>query len=194
MHADNISGSTQEIFRILMQSMAHPGRVYSLPGQNEYSENNFDYFSGLFSSLLDHEVKFGIIGAKTSDKLMEYIYMLTRAEHVTPDKADYVIISGGSSDGRITEVSTGTADYPDRGSTLIYFADEIGSDDGIKMTLSGPGIKDRQTCSVSGVDRKDMEIVKSMNSEFPLGVDIIFIDVKNRITSIPRSSKIMLER
>jgi len=184
---------TQQFFRILMQSMSHPGKVYSLPavdikkGNNEY--NSFDL---VLFTLFDHEVKFSIIGKETHDYLIERIFQMTKAKYVQSNIADYVIVSGGSSNNSLSHLNCGNLEYPDTGATVFYLSKKINGPDGIGVRLQGPGIENEISFKISGVDVDDIKIIKDMNAEFPLGIDTIFIDETNQVVSLPRSSQIFL--
>jgi alpha-D-ribose 1-methylphosphonate 5-triphosphate synthase subunit PhnH len=90
-------------------------------------------------------------------------------------------------------LNCGTIEFPDSGATLFYLAKKINGTDGINIKLQGPGIKDEISFKISGVDKEDLKTLKSLNSEFPLGLDVIFLDEYNKIVSLPRSSRIFLE-
>jgi alpha-D-ribose 1-methylphosphonate 5-triphosphate synthase subunit PhnH len=185
---------TQKFFRIIMQSMAHPGKVYSIPEINiTKGEIKYNSFSVVCFTLLDHEVKFSVIGAESHDSLIEHIFQLTKSRYVQSEKANYVIISGGSSNNSLIHLNCGELEFPDKSATVFYLAKRINNDDGLKIKLQGPGIKNEISFKISGVDKEDIKTLKNMNSEFPLGIDTIFFDENNQIVSLPRSSQIFLE-
>jgi alpha-D-ribose 1-methylphosphonate 5-triphosphate synthase subunit PhnH len=185
---------TQNFFRIIMQSMSHPGKAYSLPEVAITKGNmNYNSFSVLCFTLLDHEVKFSVIGSETNEALIEHIFQLTKSQYVQSQNADYVVVAGGSSNSSLNHLNRGEIEFPDSGTTLFYLAGKINDTEGLRIRLTGPGIKDEIRFNLSGVDAEDIRILKSLNSEFPLGIDTIFLDVNNQILSIPRSSQIFME-
>lgn len=185
---------TQNFFRILMNSMSHPGKVYSIPDiKITKGDIIYNSLSVVYLALLDHEVKFSVIGEETHDSLIEHIFQLTKSAYVQSEDADYVIVTGGSSNSSLMHLNCGELEFPDTAATVFYLAKKINADEGLNITLRGPGIKNEISFKISGVDKEDIKIIKNLNSEFPLGIDTIFIDESNRILSLPRSSQIFME-
>jgi alpha-D-ribose 1-methylphosphonate 5-triphosphate synthase subunit PhnH len=185
---------TQEFFRIFMQSMSHPGKAYSIP-EVAVTKGNISYnsFSVVCFALLDHEVKFSVIGSETHDTLIEHIFQLTKSSYVQSGDADYVVVAGGSSNNSLMHLDSGEPEFPDKGATVFYLAKKINGSEGLNITLQGPGINREISFKISGVDKEDIKIIKDLNSEFPMGIDTIFIDENNQILSLPRSSQIFME-
>lgn len=173
-------------FRVLMNSMANPGTLLKLDPQPQ------EGIIALCSALLDHEAGFSVIGPGAHDDLINGIYEETKSEYRRSDLADYIIIAGGSSSGGIKSLNRGTLEFPDGGATVIYMVRELGSHPGLKLILKGPGIKTEVELMIDGADVKDIIDAREMNSEFPLGIDIVFIDNAGIVASIPRSSSIEL--
>lgn len=175
---------TQKTFRTLLQAMSHPGRVYSLSQELE---------SGLLlviQTLLDHEVAFNIFGHQREE--LEYrIIRATGCRTANIEDADFVIIPSGGSDGAILHAKRGSLEYPDTGATVIYSINSLSSRDngGLRITLKGPGINGEITSFIGDIKKDEFHYLKEINSEYPLGVDSIFIDAENRLMCIPRSTK-----
>jgi alpha-D-ribose 1-methylphosphonate 5-triphosphate synthase subunit PhnH len=177
---------TLETFRALMKSMANPGTLVKPGPQSRYG------IDAVCSALLDHEVGFSVIGPGAHDELIGRIYEETKSEYKRSDLADYVIVAGGSSSGGIRSLRRGTLEFPDSSATVIYMVRELGSAGGLKLNLKGPGIKTEMDLVIDGVNIKDIMDIREMNSEFPLGIDIVFIDDSGIVCSIPRSASIGL--
>jgi len=186
---------TQKTFRTLLQAMSRPGRVYSLSQELE---------SGLIlfiQTLLDHEVTFNVFGHQREE--WEYrIIRATGSRTANIEDADFVIIPSGGSDGAILHAKRGSLEYPDTGATVIYSINSLsqippihpfakgGVRGDLRITLKGPGINGEITPFIGGIKKDEFHYLKEINSEYPLGVDSIFIDAENRIMCIPRSTKI----
>lgn len=176
---------TQKTFRTLLQAMSHPGQVYSL---------NLDLENGLIlviQTLLDHEVTFNVFGQQ-KEQWENRIIRATGSRKVNIEDADFVIILSGCSDGAILRAKRGSLKYPDTGATVIYSVNSLSSRDngGINVTLNGPGINGEITPFIGSIKKDEIHYLKEVNSEYPLGVDTIFIDDENRLMCIPRSTKI----
>jgi alpha-D-ribose 1-methylphosphonate 5-triphosphate synthase subunit PhnH len=167
-------------FRVILQGMSHPGKVYSLP--NAPAAGAID----LLGCLIDNEVCFAVI----DDRDMEAALALhTGSRPVAPEEADFLIVRDGTTGGRLTACRRGSLECPDTGATVVYLVEELNAgDEGI--VLSGPGIKGTQSLCVKGLDINEIKLLQKANSEFPLGVDALFLDRHGRIACIPRSSRI----
>lgn len=184
---------TQKTFRVLLQAMSHPGRVYSLSLESRVWSQEPE-LSGLISvlqTLLDHEVSFNVFGHQREE--LEYkVIRATGSKTANMEDADFIIIPSGNSEGVILHVKRGTLEYPDTGATVIYSIHSLSARDngGLRITLKGPGINGEISPFISGVGKKEFDYLKEINSEYPLGVDSILIDTENRIMCIPRSTRI----
>jgi alpha-D-ribose 1-methylphosphonate 5-triphosphate synthase subunit PhnH len=167
-------------FRVILQGMSHPGKVFSLPSSPEAGAID------LLGCLMDNEVSFTVI----DDRDMEAALALhTGSRPVAPEEADFLIVRDGTTDGRLTSCRRGSLEYPDTGATVIYLVEELyEGDEGI--VLSGPGVNGTISLQVKGLQTSEFHLLQKVNSEFPLGVDALFLDRNGRIACIPRSSKI----
>ncbi|MCL4474999.1 MAG: phosphonate C-P lyase system protein PhnH [Nitrospirae bacterium] len=186
---------TQKTFTTLLQAVSHPGRVYSLSQELE---------SGLIlviQTLLDHEVAFNVFGHQR-EEWEHRIIRATSSRTANIEDADFIIIPSGGSDGAILHAKRGSLEYPDTGATVIYSINSLslippippfvkgGMRGNLRITLKGPGINGEITPFIGGIKKDEFHYLKEINSEYPLGVDSIFIDAENRIMCIPRSTKI----
>lgn len=193
--------STQKTFRILLQAMSRPGRVYNIGGF--VPDSSIEPFTQpalmlVLQTLLDHEVTFNVLGHQKEDS--EYkIIRATGSRTANIDGADFVIILSSGSDREILRAKRGSLEYPDIGATVIYSINSLllappiqtgGTRGEFRITLKGPGIDGEITPFISGINKDVFHYLKEINSEYPLGVDSIFIDGASRIMCIPRSTKI----
>jgi alpha-D-ribose 1-methylphosphonate 5-triphosphate synthase subunit PhnH len=61
---------------------------------------------------------------------------------------------------------------------------------GLRLTLTGPGIEKETHLGVWGLSRDFFKEWTACNQEFPLGVDLILADKSGRICALPRSTQI----
>ncbi|MBU4320319.1 MAG: phosphonate C-P lyase system protein PhnH, partial [Nitrospinae bacterium] len=108
------------------------------------------------------------------------------------EDADFVIIPSGGSDGAILHAKRGSLEYPDTGATVIYVVEYLDDRDNGKTIalLKGPGIRNDIAPVIHGLGKNELSHIKEINSEFPLGIDCIFIESANKIMCIPRSTRI----
>lgn len=197
---DNTYLLTQNTYRIILQSMCHPGKIYQLSGGKIYGQSSADAqidsgevdgLMSVFLTLLDHEVTFFLL-ANGANSIEAKIFELTRSTVSNIESADFIIIPDGKSGGELLKAKRGSLDYPDDGATVMYLIDSLrdSSNEKNHILLKGPGIKDRLEISVSGQLKDEFLCIKEANAEFPLGIDSIFIDKSDRIMCIPRSTMI----
>ncbi|WP_333654851.1 phosphonate C-P lyase system protein PhnH [Dissulfurispira sp.] len=185
---------TQKTFRALLQAMSHPGRVYNIG--DFISDSPIRPFTHsplmlVLQTLLDHEVGFRVIGTG-KEYLETTISELTRCPVKDISDADFIIVSDGESNGEILKAKRGSLEYPDTGATVIYVVEFLNDRDNGKpiALLKGPGIRNDIAPVIHGLGQNELFHIKENNSEFPLGIDCIFIDGANRIMCIPRSTRI----
>ncbi len=197
---EKISLANQNTYRIILQSMCHPGKVYQLFCE---CSDRFELESllpcpispeGLFSvllTLMDNEVSFFIYGDEAVH--MEVAISETTGSTVAGiASADFIIIPGGKSWGELLKAKRGSVEYPDTGATAIFVIDTIENRKNGKnnVVLKGPGIEDCIEMSAGPLLKDEFSCIKRVNAEFPLGIDCIFVDKSDRIMCIPRSTVI----
>lgn len=193
---------TQEVYRVLLDCMARPGKIGQISPANCGLNISFsDYILGVAITLLDHEVTFHIfdhIFENISDS-SEQLQMYTRSRLEKIENCDYLIIDGE----KIFDIhclKKGSLKFPDESTAVICQVKELLSEPrsgaisgAIKIELQGPGIQGRQTLYVDGLNKEMMEPWQHCNREFPLGLDWILVDLTGRLSCIPRSTRFVWE-
>jgi len=175
------------IFRVILQAASHPGKGFALSA----SVTHIDRQSALINmlgGLLDNEVTFSIIG-DVGNTMANALAFRTGSSLAGISEADFVIASRGRTDGMLALIKRGTLEYPDKGATVVYLIDEI-ADKGGNVALTGPGIDGIIKPLFSGLDDSELSGLCKVNSEYPLGVDAMFLDAHGRVACIPRSTRI----
>lgn len=182
----------QSVYRKVLNSMARPGVIEILEEQEkidiEVSCNKGTFLVMLM--LLDGEVSFNIVSEK-SEEITNLISQMTYSKQKNLEEADYIFVLEDASERSLAEVyklaKIGTLVDPNKSATIIAEVNSINNDDNLE--LSGPGIKDKKSLSISGNNKwiKEREL---KNKEYPLGVDAIYIDKEYKVVSLPRTTKI----
>jgi alpha-D-ribose 1-methylphosphonate 5-triphosphate synthase subunit PhnH len=185
----------QKVFRRILQAMSRPGRIYSVSGQYPVS----DRWSSLIlvlQTVLDHEVSFCVVGNDTANELERMIFDKTKSKTADVASADYIIVPDGDSNGEILKAQRGTLEYPDLSATLIFSLPSLvlKEEGELLFSFSGPGIREEiLTAPLKGLESREMAYLKEINSEYPLGVDTLFIDQGGRVMALPRSTTIEIK-
>jgi alpha-D-ribose 1-methylphosphonate 5-triphosphate synthase subunit PhnH len=183
MQISNTDMMAQRAFRRLLQAMSRPGRVYALPPAPSTGR------------LLDHEVSFAVIGRNGSRELQSRIAERTRCRAADVGQADFLIVADGDSTGEILRAKRGTHQYPDTSATVVFRVQSLlfPEDGQPTIALTGPGIREEILLgTIEGLGPRETEHLREMNSDFPLGVDAVFIDDAGRLLCIPRSTNIRI--
>jgi alpha-D-ribose 1-methylphosphonate 5-triphosphate synthase subunit PhnH len=181
MHSSQII-KDHTLFRVLLQAMSRPGKIYELP-QHEVEQQSA---VTLLGCVLDNEVSLAVLDdTELESELLRY----TNSIKALPESADYIVAAHGTTCGWLTGFKRGTLEYPDVGATVVYLVEALHAD-GNEISLSGPGINGTKFLTISGFDMRELDRLREVNIEYPLGLDVMFIDRDNRIACIPRSTKI----
>ena len=123
-------------FRVILQGMSHPGKIYALTGLPTSSSDtgtSSRRYPGkkaplpnlpgagsavieLLGCLMDNEVSFVVIG----DRDMETVIVgHTDSRPVSFEDADYIVVRNGTTRGKLTGFKRGSLEYPDTGATIL---------------------------------------------------------------------------
>jgi alpha-D-ribose 1-methylphosphonate 5-triphosphate synthase subunit PhnH len=187
----------QRAFRTLLQAMSRPGRVFELPPVPAVGSGPWSAMLVLMQSLLDQEVGLAVIGGRGSgfEELQSLIAKRTRCRKAGVEQADFFIIADGDSRGEILRAKRGTLQYPDTSATVVFSVRSLlfTEEEKPAIALRGPGIRQELLLGpIQGLGPRELEHLKALNSDFPLGVDAVFIDAVGRILCIPRSTTIRI--
>ncbi len=186
----------QEQFRLLLDSMARPGKINSMPDMDIIPPAGLNKASAMIAfALLNTDVSFYAEG-EGSDAIESYIALNTTAAQVGVGEADFVFINGLYDAGIIFDAKTGTLPYPEESATFVIDVDAITEDAGdseLILTLKGPGIETTKQVYINGINPGILKAVREQNMEFPLGVDLMLTDKNNNILCIPRSNLFEIE-
>ncbi|MBN2221970.1 MAG: phosphonate C-P lyase system protein PhnH [Vallitaleaceae bacterium] len=181
-------------YRKLVHACSYPGEKVSL---TEYSKKNELHF-GLSDALvlfaymlLDAEVNFSVVG-EGSNEITHQLMNLTYSKRADYYEADFILITKDAQETEVedalSKVKVGSLVDPHLSATVIYEIDSL--DEGIPYEIKGPGIKDCHTIHLQ-TSVEWNRIRKEKNKEFPLGIDLYFIDKKNQLLALPRTIQVI---
>ena len=109
------------------------------------------------------------------------------------EKAAYVLMTKSVNTALpsvIEQVGGGTLEDPQLGATLSVECDALKGDG--ELVMKGPGIENSARCQIE-IQADWIEARTEKNAEFPLGVDLIFVDSAGQILCLPRTTQINKE-
>ncbi|MBG9655304.1 phosphonate C-P lyase system protein PhnH [Cytobacillus firmus] len=189
----------QSVYRKLVDSTSRPGLLSDLGKEAAMLEG--ENAAGCSSpilllalTLLDPEVTFKVYGSEAKAVEKE-INQLTFAKSVQADQADYLFLlkdAGAVSLEHAIEIANpGTFINPHKSAVIIAETGAI--TEGDNLLLSGPGI---QTSTGISIDMTGNWIEKrnEKNKEYPIGIDLVFVDRNHQLLSLPRTTQITESR
>ncbi len=196
---------SQAAFRILLDSMSRPGRLYTLaalPFTGTPTGLN-PHVLTVLRTLCDNMVTFCVVtkgsDAPRDSEHVRYLQINTGARSASRYHADYVVLDGRRAAAALRDLKRGSPEFPEDSATAVVAVEELlGPGDGengdeARFSLTGPGIKNRAEARVCGLEAGCLETLREINGDFPLGIDVILVDGEGRVASIPRSSSIRIE-
>lgn len=181
----------QENYRKVLDSMSRPTKVVELDNLESPISFNFGSFV-IMRMLLDTETKFYLEG-KDYVKDSERIEILTKAKASGLSVSDFIFVKEEEKEKLpfiIENSRKGTLIDPHLGATIICEVDEIYF--GKRYKVSGAGINGEEVCSLP-ISEYWITAREEAISDYPRGIDLIFVDKSGRIISIPRTTKITKE-
>jgi alpha-D-ribose 1-methylphosphonate 5-triphosphate synthase subunit PhnH len=107
-----------------------------------------------------------------------------------PAAASFALVADVRGLPAFDRFNLGTADYPDRSTTIVLSVDSFHS--GPELALEGPGIKTRQTLRAAPLPDDIVSRLTFNRSLFPRGVDLILASA-TEIAALPRSVRLVNE-
>ncbi len=184
---------TQRIYRLVLDSMARPGKLNSLPVLSINPPSRLNQFAAeVLLTLLDSET--GLCLLPDDQAMIDYLIVNTGAVSCPLPAADFIVVMGTAARPELSDVCRGTLLSPEQGATLIIMVDSLAAaGKRIKVTLQGPGIKGESALHISGLHSDILETITGLNQEYPLGVDVVYVDHAGTIACVPRSSSLRWE-
>jgi alpha-D-ribose 1-methylphosphonate 5-triphosphate synthase subunit PhnH len=178
----------QATFRVLLNAMARPGSIDTVP----LHENGSEHAAALsvIESLVDHEVTFGVLPERAP--LIDAVLRQTGSRLAAAEEADYLLCEGDSLIQALDLAKEGSLEYPDKGATLICRVSRIAT--GGILALAGPGIRDVTYLTIDGLEDEAVERFRECNSQPPVGTDIVFVAPEGRVACINRYTRLTKEQ
>ncbi|SEQ11020.1 alpha-D-ribose 1-methylphosphonate 5-triphosphate synthase subunit PhnH [Amphritea atlantica] len=181
----------QQVFRSLLKVMSEPGVIESLDQATTLETLCPAAFSTCLA-LLDSTTRIWLAEPFNSDAVAKNLSFHTGCRLTqTVGEADFVLCRADQLP-QLDQLKRGSAEYPDRGCTLLVQVDQI-SDTALPestvLRLQGPGIPGQRTLAISSLPRELIHYLTGRPDPFPLGLDIVLL-ADNVVTAIPRTTRV----
>ena len=187
--ADPVQAS-QQVFRAALKVMSEPGTLVEVDYVEQVPKGLDLSTWQLTLSLLDPDTRVWLSPAlAANDAVISNLRFHCQCPLVDkPADADFAIALN-SELPQLAELNWGSAEYPDRSTTLVVQVPALSAEP--FWTLSGPGIENTRSLRIAGLpDAFRAELIKS-RQRFPLGIDTFWC-CGNRLTALPRTTAIEL--
>jgi alpha-D-ribose 1-methylphosphonate 5-triphosphate synthase subunit PhnH len=178
--------ANQAVFRAIMDALARPGEVKALAQVVTAPSPLSATAAAVAVALLDYETPLWLdspLAGKPA--IAQWIRFHTGArETADPRQASFAIIAEAADPPSFDHFALGTAEYPDRSTTLVLQVERFGS--GQCLSLSGPGVAGVRTLSAEPLPPDLHERLGVNHALFPRGVDLILVS-RNSVAALPRS-------
>ena len=181
---------SQSAFRRTMEALSRPGRVRTL-GEGLSAETPLaPAAAAIILALCDFETPLYLSPSiAATPGVAEFLRFHTDAPVVRePAHAAFALIDLRANALDLSAYAQGTAEYPDRSTTLIVLCDSVEA--GASMSLAGPGIAGMSEICVAPLPEGFAVQWAANRAAFPLGVDILFA-AGDRVVALPRSIRLI---
>ena len=194
-HSFDMVHGAQEVFRILLEALANPGRVLNIrPYAGQFAGQGRWLAPAV--TLLDKETDFYWDGGRETG---EEIRFLSGAPQVPLEEADFVFLN--RKEGEVLEearrflgrVKQGTHLNPHK-SALLFIAAGEGADGDLDetLTLKGPGIPpEGRTIRLSPGEAAWCRARDEQGFEYPCGVELVFLREDDSILALTRKTEFL---
>jgi alpha-D-ribose 1-methylphosphonate 5-triphosphate synthase subunit PhnH len=165
-------------FRAVMTAMARPGEIVTVQGALPPAPLS-PAAGAVMLTLCDTDTPVFLGAAHDTAALRDWITFHTGAPLVNAAQAAFAF--GTWDDLPLEAFAVGSAEYPDRSTTVIVETDLL---ENTGATLRGPGIKEIALLSLPQID-----VFAQNTALFPLGLDFIFT-CGTRLAALPRSTRV----
>jgi alpha-D-ribose 1-methylphosphonate 5-triphosphate synthase subunit PhnH len=182
---------TQITFRVVLDAMARPGTVKHLPVAARDAPVN-PWLAAVLVTLLDHEVSLAVEPFDGADALERFVRQRTAVTPATIDGADFVVAAAERLDPKLPlSLRQGTLAYPNDSATLLVLVPSLNQADASALTLAlaGPGVPNGHHVKLAGLTPALFE-ARDEAAEYPCGIDLIFVDPRGQIATLPRSTAV----
>ncbi|WP_258831714.1 phosphonate C-P lyase system protein PhnH [Peribacillus frigoritolerans] len=183
----------QTVYRKLVTATSRPGTLVVLDREARTLDVQMECLSStilLARTVLDPEVSFKVI-SKAEEAVSRMINQLTYSKPVDLPEADFIFILHDASEEQMKEAlnkaKVGNLLNPHESAMIILEVPDVTKGD--SMILTGPGIQDESFLSLPNVSAW-LAARNEKNMEFPLGIDMYFVDQQDRLIALPRTTQI----
>ena len=179
---------SQAVFRGIMRAMSRPGTMIDIDVALAPPAPLTPAAAAALLTLADYETPLWIapsFAAASGRSVADYLVFHTGAPLArSPDKAVFALVDLVADELRLTDFAPGSAEYPDRSTTIVAQGAAFG--EGTPLTLTGPGVNGKANLGAKPLPHDFLVQWAANRARFPLGVDLILAS-EAELVGLPRS-------
>lgn len=182
---------SQAVFRAVMDAMARPGRIVTLPPLAGAPAPLSPKLAAIALTLCDNDTPTWLDPTlATARPVRDWLGFHAGVPLAqVPAEAHFALVANTAELIAIDNFAQGSQEYPDRSTTLVL---DVGTlTGGRTLKLQGPGIDGFATLAPGALPRHFVEQWKGNNQRFPRGVDLVLAGAEG-IACLPRTTRISL--
>lgn len=178
---------TQRSFRVLLEAMAHPGRVVPYRSGLDVPPPLCDTSGAACLTLLDFETPLWTDLAPETEAVAWLRFHCGCPFVGAEGSARFALVTRPGEFDDPGRFDVGDDESPERSATLIVQTRRL--EPGRGVSLEGPGIQGRTRLEVSDVTEAFWLWRRKQREDYPLGVDLIFC-TDGAVAALPRSTRV----
>ncbi|HLN11310.1 MAG TPA: phosphonate C-P lyase system protein PhnH [Xanthobacteraceae bacterium] len=186
--SDSVLGA-QKAFRAVMDALARPGRMQTLPQLSGPPAPLSAAAGALVLALADHDTPVWLDPplAAAAD-VAAWLRFHTGAPVASdPVRAAFALVADPLCVPPFSAFALGTPEYPDRSTTVVLQVERF--TDGPVLTLTGPGIAGSREFCASPLPDDFAERLIGNRALFPRGIDVLLVTA-DQVAALPRSVRV----
>jgi len=183
--ADPVTES-QTVFRHLLEAMARPGTVQTVPVALEGPDRLHLAATAVALALVDFETPLYLAPALATEAAETYLKFHC-GTRITRDSVEATFAILDAAPENLSAFNSGTDEYPETGATLLIQVESLTS--GGPLVLTGPGIKDEARLDLPDVPSGFWNARAAQQRHFPRGIDLVFVSGA-KMVAIPRTTTV----
>jgi alpha-D-ribose 1-methylphosphonate 5-triphosphate synthase subunit PhnH len=186
----------QTAYRKMIDSMSRPGLISDLREEAvklDKSEGCFPATLLTAMMLLDTEVTFKVVSEREAE-VARMFNQLTYAKAAEVHQADFIFVLQDAAPGALRsaleKANIGELVNPHLSATIVVEMNGASGHEALRLT--GPGIQEMSFVQLAaGMDWVDIRAER--NIEYPLGIDLMFVDADHHVLCLPRTTQVLKE-
>lgn len=186
------STNAQQIFGAVTNALAGPGRIQPLLSDLNPPRPLSPELAAIALALADHEAPIWINARLAAEPAVaEFLRFHTGSTIVSePEEAAFALIADPEQPLPVERFALGTAEYPDRSTTLVFAVSDLSEAEGWRLT--GPGIPGSRNVLASPWPSNLADIVRANRTLFPRGLDVL-LAAPGCVVGLPRTTRLIEE-